>query len=98
MVHLKKLLLVATLMMLAPACVTDEQPAEELSETNSELRACWNAGLYWEPCGGLREAIPQHRQLDDLGSWAYCGGEWWNYMRHHATGHQGWVRAAAICP
>lgn len=99
MMHLKNALLAATLMTLASACVTDDEPpAEETSETASELRACWNAGLYWDPCGAVREAIPQHRQLDYLGGTAFCGGEWWYYMRHHATGHQGWVRTAAVCP
>ncbi|HET9622773.1 MAG TPA: hypothetical protein VFP84_15475 [Kofleriaceae bacterium] len=83
-------------------CATDDAPADDgpqTSETSANATECWPiGGLYFDPCGAVREDIPQHAQIDLLGGSFSCGGETWLLAVHHATGHQGWVRGGSVCP
>jgi hypothetical protein len=61
---------------------------------------CWSsAGLYYSPCGTVRENMPYGRRVDRraLPKLQNCNFEYWTEVTHHATGHQGWVRESALC-
>ena len=89
-------------------CMTDDtatsddgEPTSEASSALTSSRVCWSsAGLYDSPCGSVRESMPNGATVDIRGLQQFfgCNFEYWTPVTHHATGHQGWARTAALCP